>query len=92
MPILPRRFNWGNKLINENPDLYRQLSASYEDISGVVNTKVSKYAIDGTDAPASNQINKNFDIGDIWVRTDTDTAWIMTNRTTAEAVTWTQIT
>lgn len=97
MPTLITNYNWGSSLRNENPELTRQLSNSYSDIANVMNTKVSKYTTDGVqrphvDPPASSEFNKNFEIGDIYVRTDTNSAWIMTSRTTSTAVTWTIIT
>ncbi len=97
MPTLQQNFNWGSALKNDNPELCRQMSSAYSDTAQVMNTKVSKYFTDGIqrphmNPPANDQFNKNFEIGDIFVRTDTDTAWIMTSRTTANAVTWTQIT
>lgn len=92
MPTLITRYNWGSAIRNWNPELARQLDESYTDTALVVNSKISKRVISGQDPPASDSVNKNFEIGDIWVRTDTDTAWIMTSRTTDIAVTWTQIT
>ena len=92
MPSLPRIFNWGRKIQEMDSDLYNQLSKSYTDIVDVLNTKCSKRIISGQSPSASDQINRNYDIGDIWVRTDINTAWIMTGRTSDIAVTWTQIT
>ncbi len=97
MPTLLTNFNWGSSLRNANPELTRQLSEAYTDTALAVNTKVSKYVTDGVqkphvNPPANSDFNKNFDIADIYVRTDTDTAWIMTSRTSSSAVTWTQIT
>lgn len=92
MPTLIIDFNWGMALRNSNPELTRQLSQAYNATALVVNTKVSRVAVDGSDPPANDQFNRNYEIGDIYVRTDTDTAWIMTSRTTSNAVTWTQIT
>lgn len=97
MPTLIQNFNFGTSLRNQNPELTRQLSSMYSDIALNANTKVSKYFTDGVlkphvNPPANNQFNKNFEICDIYVRTDTNTAWIMTSRTTDTAVTWTQIT
>lgn len=92
MPTLNSRFNFGGKDKEDNPDLYNQLSDLYTDIAGVVNTKTSVRVISNQDPPASGQINRNYTIGDFWVRTGTNTAWIMTSRTTDIAVTWTQIT
>jgi len=53
---------------------------------------VKKNVVTGANPPANSQINSFFSIGDITIRTDTDTAWIMTSRTTPNAVTWSQIT
>jgi len=92
MPTLPRTFNWGSKIKEFGNDLYNQLSKAYTDTADVLNTKVSKRVISNQDPPASDQINRNYDIGDVWVRTDADRAWMMTSRTTDIAVTWTQIT
>lgn len=97
MPTLIQNYNWGTALRNENPELVRQLATAYSDTAVVVNTKVSKYTTDGeqrpnVDPPANSDFNKNFEIADVYVRTDTNTAWIMTSRTTSNSVTWTQIT
>ncbi len=97
MPTLPTNFNWGTALLNQNMALVRQLSESYGNTARVVNTKISKYVTDGVqrphvDPPANDQLNANFELADIYVRSDTDTAWIMTSRTTSNAVTWTLIT
>lgn len=97
MPTLITNYNWGSSLRNDNPELNRQLSDAYSTTALTVNTKVSKYSTDGIlrphlNPPASSDFNKNFEIADIYVRTDTNTAWIMTGRTTSTAVTWTQIT
>ena len=97
MPTIPQTFNWGSSLRNSNPELTRQLSTAYSDTAQVLNTKTSKYVTDGNqrphvNPPANNEFNKNFEIADIFVRTDTNTAWIMTSRTTSNAVTWTLIT
>ena len=91
MPVLNRVFNWGDKIRQMSGDLYNQLSKAYADTSSVVNTKASKLILDGSDPPASGQVNKNYDIGDLAIRTDNDTAWIMTSRTSDIAVTWTPI-
>lgn len=97
MPTLIQNFNWGASLRNANPELTRQLSQAYSDTAIVVNSKSSRYVTDGNqkpnvDPPATSDFNKNFEIGDFYVRIDTDTAWIMTSRTTSIDVTWTQIT
>lgn len=91
MSRLTEDFNWGKEIAGENPVLYRQLSESYSKTSRAVNRKVNKVTSPDTDPPADSNFNTSFDIGDVYVRTDNDTAWMMTSRTTAEAVTWTQI-
>lgn len=97
MPTLITNFNWGSSLRNSNSELTRQLSTAYSDTAQVVNTKISKYFTNGTsrphaNPPANDDFNKNFEIADVFVRTDINRAWMMTSRTTANAVTWTQIT
>lgn len=97
MPNLLQYFNFGSKVYTYDKDLARQLSEAYTTTASAVNTKVSKYTTDGvkrphSNPPANSAFNANWEIGDIYVRTDTDTAWILTSRTTLNAVTWTQIT
>ena len=97
MPTLIQNFNWGAALKNANPELARQLSESYIQLAYAINSKPSRYFTDGAtkphvNPPANSDFNKNFEICDIYVRTDTDSAWIMTSRTTSNAVTWTLIT
>jgi hypothetical protein len=97
MPTLISYFNWGSALQNDNPELTRQLSQAYSNTAQSINTKTSKYVTDGiqrphVDPPVDSAFNTNFDIADFYVRTDTDTAWIMTSRTSSTAVTWTLIT
>lgn len=91
MTRLNTRFNWGATLAEENPDLYRQLNDTYTDTAETVNRKANRNT-DTVNPPANSPVNKNFDIGDIWVRTDNNTAFMMTSRTSAEAATWTLIT
>lgn len=91
MPTLTPRFNWGTEIKNINPTLYNQLNDSFSSTARIVNTKVSKN-IATTNPPADDQINANFEEGDLWVNKSTDTAWIMTSRTSNTAVTWKQIT
>ena len=94
MPTLITNFNWGNALKNANPELTRQLSEAYTQTAQCVNTKTSKYVttVDPPNPATANSTNKNFEIGDFWVNKSSDTAWIMTSRTTDLLVTWTQIT
>lgn len=97
MPTLLNNYNWGSAIRNSNPELARQLAEAYSDTAQAVNTKISKYVTNGSsrphaNPPANNQFNANFELADIYVRSDTDTAWIMTSRTSANAVTWKQIT
>jgi len=97
MPTLITDFNWGSSLRNENPELTIQLAQAYTQTAFTVNTKISKYVTDGiskpnVNPPANSDFNRNFELGDIYVRSDTNTAWIMTSRTTSNAAVWTQIT
>lgn len=96
MPNLVRRFNFGDAKEPERK-LYRQLDEMYSDISLITNGKVSKYVTNGgskphVDPPANDAFNRNFELGDIYVRSDTDSAWIMTSRTDALVVNWQLIT
>ena len=94
MPSLTTRFNWGSALQNENLLLTRQLDAAYSSTAIIVNTKVSRHITD-VDPPnnvTADDLNRNFDIGDIWINTSSDTAWIMTSRTSDVIVNWQQIT
>lgn len=91
MSRLSRRFNWGSELKNINQTLYNQLNDSYFSISVAVNTKSTRMVSD-FDPPASDPINAGLDIGDLWVNQKSNTAWIMTSRSTTNSVTWTQIT
>lgn len=99
MSRLPTRYNWGKQIEDEYPDLFRRLSDVYTDIALVLN-ETSKVAISpnpkiqgsiAANPPASSDFNRAFDIGDKYVRTDTDAVWVMTSRTTPEAVTWTAV-
>jgi len=92
MPTLVTRYNWGKGADEEENRKNRQLSDTFSDIAITVNNKLSKRVISGQNPPAIDQVNKNFEIGDVWVRTDTDDAWIMTSRTNDTTVTWTIIT
>jgi len=89
---LPLYKNFGSQVRNENPDLSRQLEEMYTSFALAIQTMVKKDVVSGANPSASAQRNTYFSIGDITVRTDTDTSWIMTSRTTPEAVTWTLIT
>lgn len=91
MPSQTPRFNWGAEIKNINDTLYNQLNDSFSSTARVLNTKTSKY-ITNVNPPADDQINLNFEQADIWINQSTDTAWILTSRTTNTAVTWKQIT
>lgn len=88
---LPLKKNFGNDIKELSPQLVRQLDEMYTDIANSVNNLVKKNILTGADPAANAQRNSFFSIGDIAVRTDTDAAWIMTSRTTPNAVTWTPI-
>ena len=94
MPTIPTYFNWG-KPPDDNPELFRKLDEAYNKLAQAINVRPSRYVTDGVqrpnvDPPASSQFNQNWGIGDIYVRTDTNKAWIMTSRTTDIAVTWSE--
>lgn len=91
MPNQTPRFNWGTEIKNINPTLYNQLNDSFSSTARVLNTKTSKYRTN-VNPPADDQINTLFEEGDFWINEDTDTAWILTSRTTNTAATWKQIT
>lgn len=89
---LPLYKNFGSEIKELSPVLSNQLSQMYTDLANSLAQAVKKDIVSGNDPAANDQRNSFFSIGDITVRTDTDTAWIMTSRTTPNAVTWTQIT
>lgn len=89
---LPLYKNFGSEIKEISPVLANQLSQMYSDIANALSVTIKKNVVSGADPAANEQRNSFFSIGDITVRTDTNTAWIMTNRTTPTAVTWTQIT
>lgn len=78
-------FNFGSELKNENPSLYNQLQQTYETTAGAVNTKVSRN-VSTSNPEADSPNNKLFDIGDVFINSSTNTAWIMTSRSTNTAV------
>lgn len=92
MTRLNETYNWGNEVSDENPHLHRKLSDVYFDIAKTANGKSNKNVTTATNPPADDDVNKNFDVGDVWVRTDSNSAWMMTSRTSATACTWTIIT
>lgn len=89
---LPVKKNWGSAYTVENEPLIRALDEMYTDIALSISPLVKKNIISGANPPANDQRNSFFTIGDITIRTDTNAAWIMTSRTTPNAVTWTLIT
>ncbi len=88
---LPLKKNFGS-VSKDNPPLARQLDEMYTDIANALMFLVKKNIVSGADPAANDQRNSFFSIGDITIRTDTNAAWIMTSRTTPNAVTWTLIT
>ena len=89
---LPLKKNWGKDIYDISPQLTRQLDEFYTDVANSLALLVKKNIVNGADPAANDQRNSFFSIGDITVRTDTDAAWIMTSRTSPNAVTWTLIT
>lgn len=88
---LPLYKNFGSEIRELSPTLSNQLSQMYTDIANALNNLVKKNILTGADPAATDQRNSFFSIGDVAIRTDTDMAWIMTSRTTPNAVTWTLI-
>lgn len=89
---LPLYKNFGSEIKELSPTLANQLSQMYSDIANSVSQGIKKDIVSGADPSASSQRNSFFSIGDITVRTDTDSAWIMTSRTTPNDVVWSLIT
>lgn len=89
---LPLYKNFGAEIREISPALANQLSQMYSDIANALALGIKKNVISGANPPANDQRNSFFSIGDITVRTDTNAAWIMTSRTTPNAVTWILIT
>ncbi len=88
---LPLYKNFGDEIKELSPTLSNQLSQMYTDIAFALQLVVKKNVITGADPAANDQRNSLFSIGDITVRTDTNGVWVMTNRTTPNAVTWTAV-
>lgn len=91
MARIPLRFNFGEKLREDNPQLYNQLNDIYQDIANALAGSIQKLVLT-QDPSNSAQINKFYDVGDVAVNQTDDTAFMMTSRTTPENVVWTQIT
>jgi hypothetical protein len=89
---LPLNKNFGGEIRQMSPILSNQLSQMYSDIVNALSQCPKKWILTGADPPANDPANSFFSIGDIATRTDTDSAWIMTSRTSQNAVTWTAIT
>lgn len=91
MSRLPTRFNFGSAIKTLSEQLYNQLNDSYFSVATAVNARpVTR--VDTRDPPSQGQVNGGLSIGDTWVNQTTDSAWIMTSRTSLESVTWKQIT
>ncbi len=88
---LPLKKNFGWEVAQQMPSLARQLDEMYTDVANALNLLIKKNILTGADPAANDQRNSFFSIGDIAIRTDNNKAWIMTSRTTPNAVTWTLI-
>jgi hypothetical protein len=88
---LPLKKNFGNEVRMLSPQLARQLDEMYTDIANALTFLVKKNILTGANPAANDQRNSFFSIGDIAVRTDTNAVWVMTSRTTPNAVTWTLV-
>ena len=89
---LPVYKNFGSEVRELSPTLSNQLSQMYTDIVNALSQGIKKDVVSGADPAAVSQRNSFFSIGDITVRTDTDSAWIMTSRTDPTTVVWSKIT
>ena len=89
---LPISRNWGEAYKSTNPLLINELDDMYFDVATAISRNIKRDVVSGADPAANSPRNAIFSIGDITVRTDTNQAWIMTSRTTPNAVTWTLIT
>ena len=88
---LPITYNFGSQLQEDNPQLARNLEDMYTNIVDALNQTMKKNVISGANPLANDQRNSYFSIGDITVRTDTNGVWVLTSRTTPNAVTWTAV-
>ncbi len=88
---LPLYKNFGDEIKELSPTLSNQLSQMYTDIAFALQNLVKKNILSGADPAANDQRNSFFSIGDITIRTDNNKVWVMTSRTTANAVTWTLV-
>lgn len=103
MPRVPQYFNFGELGVNIDPELTRVISIMYttlaRGINGVVDPNENFYfntpQVYTTGAPpsANAQINRNFQIGDIWIDSSAgpNQVYFLTARTTDTAVTWTAV-
>ena len=89
---LPLFKNFGAEIRELSPNLANQLSQMYTDIANALSLAIKKNILTGADPAANDKRNSFFSIGDIAVRTDTDSAWIMTSRTSPNVVVWKPIT
>lgn len=89
---LPLYKNFGAEIKELSPSLANQLAQMYTDIATSLLYVIKKDVVSGADPLATSQRNTLFSVGDITVRSDTNMAWIMTSRTTAQDVVWTLIT
>lgn len=88
---LPLSRNWGNANKTESPQLIKELDDMYFDIANAMQLLVKKNVLNGANPAAVDQRNRLFSIGDLAVRIDTNAVWVMTSRTTPDAVTWTPV-
>lgn len=89
---IPLYKNFGTEIKDISPNLANQLSEMYSDFANAITYGLKKNVVSGADPAANDQRNSFFSVGDITIRTDNNKAWIMTSRTTPNAVTWTLIT
>lgn len=74
-------------LPQRDAELARILDRMYTDLVNAVSSKPGVYL--STSVPSNSaEINKSFDTGDFWLKTDTNKLYQLTSRTTPTAVTW----
>lgn len=103
MARVPQYYNFGDVGKDISPDMLRMLSIMYttlaRGINGVTDPSenftfnMAQVYTTGAAPAASAQINREFQIGDIWIDTSAtpDQVHFLTQRTSDIAVTWTAV-
>lgn len=90
MSRLPITHAFGDQILEKYPEVYRALNDMYIQIALAINEKSRVYVAED-DPPASDEVNRNFQIGDMWINKTTPEIFIMSARTSDIAVTWTSV-